>query len=64
LGAPLLAHEASYLAASARMLSLSINCMKFPDTVFMYSTEKQASLQRHRSARGQVIRGLRHSRSL
>src|SRR5450830_285050 len=28
LGAPLLAQEASYLAASARMLSFSINCME------------------------------------
>jgi hypothetical protein len=39
LGAALLAQEASYLAASARMLSLSISCMKILDTVFIYSIE-------------------------
>jgi hypothetical protein len=39
LGAALLAQEASYLAASARMLSLSISCMGILDTVFMYSIE-------------------------
>jgi hypothetical protein len=39
LGAPLLAQEASYLAASARMLSLSMICMARLDTGYAYSIE-------------------------
>src|ERR1700712_1678311 len=45
LGAALLAQEASYLAASARMLRLSISCMGFLDTVFIYSIEMSRALQ-------------------
>src|SRR5690606_34813847 len=45
-GAPLLAQEASYLAASARMVSLSISCMaRDIDTVFIYSIWVRRSYQ-------------------
>src|SRR5450830_599454 len=50
LGAPLLAQEASYLAASARISSLSVNSIAHPYTVFLYSISANWRDVRHHCA--------------